>query len=575
MKNILKVLLACLLVTLMLMGCTPDNSDLPDDSADTTTPAVSDTDPVPVLTLFDASTSYTVIRTDECGKQLKNIAANFRSALNDMTTFKVSIKTDWIRPEQTPDPDTLEILLAKTNHPESLQVLESLGFHDYAIKVVGKKLVIAAHNADTLQAALDYTLQNLIKVADDGTVTLTAEYTYQSGISDMVKSAEQLAEYKLVVAAQNDSAARLASELEQSIKDACGVELQIVDDSTAASEKEIVIGKTARSEYDVLNDLAGMEYTIAVNGSKVVLGGNTTTATSLAVDAFTDAFLPNDFSDVCKIPSEYNKVTVGTILLEGGEDPALTEGADLRVMSFNILAELWDEKAAATMPGRDEHVANIILSYQPDVVGLQETTDLWYSLLEPRLEGLYKFASYQIPSGYTNYSTLIYNTSTTELIECKTVEFPAGNIMLRNLTWGRFRRISDGAEYIVTCTHWSTVDEEIDIQWPINAQLINDLYAQYGLPIFSTGDYNSTETEQFGKFLEATQMLDPKYTAKVINNAGRTTHKLSETRNSTEPCIDHIACTPNSELLYYNVLICKTALDASDHCPIYIDVKLK
>lgn len=578
MKNIFKILTVCLLIALMLTGCTPDNEDLPDE-ADTTTPAVSDSDPAPALTLFDANTSYAVVRAEECDTETMNMAANFRLALKDMTTFKVDIKTDWIRRDETPDPEALEILVANTNRPESDQVLESIGFNDYAIKVVGKKLVIAAHKADTLQAALDYALQKLIKVADDGTVTLSAEYTYQSGVSDVINGNGDLAEYKIVISPSDSSAKDLAKELQKAIKDTCGAELKIVGAHVAASEKEFLIGNTTRAESTaVISKLSGLEYAIAVSGSKIILGGNTNMATSLAIDAFIEKFLINDFSDVCKVPSDYNEINTGTITLKGGEDPALAEGADLRIMSFNILAELWDTKAKATLPGREENVAAILLSYMPDVVGLQETTDLWYSLLEPKLEGVYKFASHKIPSGKTNYSTLMYNVQTTQLIECKTVVYSKGNSsQMRNLTWGRFRRISDGAEYIVTCTHWDITNDRIDAQWPENAQLIKELYEKYKLPIFATGDYNADETEQFKSFMTKTGMLDPKYKAKTINNAGKTYHDLGQKPSSSEYAIDHIPCMPvaGTELLYYNVLKCQAALDASDHCPIYIDVKLK
>lgn len=578
MKNIFKILTVCLLIALMLTGCTPDNEDLPDE-ADTTTPAVSDSDPAPALTLFDANTSYAVVRAEECDTETMNMAANFRLALKDMTTFKVDIKTDWIRRDETPDPEALEILVANTNRPESDQVLESIGFNDYAIKVVGKKLVIAAHKADTLQAALDYALQKLIKVADDGTVTLSAEYTYQSGVSDVINGNGDLAEYKIVISPSDSSAKDLAKELQKAIKDTCGAELKIVGAHVAASEKEFLIGNTTRAESTaVISKLSGLEYAIAVSGSKIILGGNTNMATSLAIDAFIEKFLINDFSDVCKVPSDYNEINTGTITLKGGEDPALAEGADLRIMSFNILAELWDTKAKATLPGREENVAAILLSYMPDVVGLQETTDLWYSLLEPKLEGVYKFASHKIPSGKTNYSTLMYNVQTTQLIECKTVVYSKGNSsQMRNLTWGRFRRISDGAEYIVTCTHWDITNDRIDAQWPENAQLIKELYEKYKLPIFATGDYNADETEQFKSFMTKTGMLDPKYKSKTINNAGKTYHDLGQKPSSSEYAIDHIPCMPvaGTELLYYNVLKCQAALDASDHCPIYIDVKLK
>ena len=39
--------------------------------------------------------------------------------------------------------------------------------------------------------------------------------------------------------------------------------------------------------------------------------------------------------------------------------------------------------------------------------------------------------------------------------------------------------------------------------------------------------------------------------------------------------IDHIACSPDAEVLYYNTLCGKFWLPISDHFPIYIDVNLK
>ena len=169
----------------------------------------------------------------------------------------------------------------------------------------------------------------------------------------------------------------------------------------------------------------------------------------------------------------------------------------------------------------------------------------------------------------------MYNIHTTELLECKTTLFTVRNSdNMRNLTWARFRRKSDGAEYIVTCTHWDITDEKRQVQWKENAQLINELYEKYKLPIFATGDYNSNEQDLFAKFLQETKMIDPKYQAKTIVNAGKTTHTLGSKASNSELCIDHIAVTPGQDILFYNRLTCPTATDASDHCPIYIDVKL-
>ena len=574
MRSIIKISVALLLALVMLCGCTPADSN-----TDDTTPADNDDSAIHTpldLTLYDATTSYTVVRAEWTETDIITLAANFRNSLNELTDVTVKISDDWLMRDTQPDPNALEILVSNTNRPESDRVLDSLGYHDYAIKVVGKKVVIAAHNMDTLSAAIDYALQNLIKVADDGSVKLIGEYTYKSDIADIISNYDDLAEYKLVVPTQDANARELAQTLQAAIKKACGAELKIAGDHVSEVEKEILIGATTRTESDTLSGLKGLEYILCVNGNKIVMGGNTKIATSKAIDAFINNFLSTTFSDTLKVPSDYDNSQIGIKILDGAEDPTLAEGADLRIMSFNILSELWDDKAKATMPGRDEHVIAILLSYMPDVVGLQETTALWYSLLESQLEGIYKFASYKTPSGKTNYSTLMYNVNTTEFIEGGTTVFQVGNSEnMRNLTWGRFRRISDGAEYIVTCTHWDITDERRQAQWPENAQLINDLYAKYKLPIFATGDYNSNEQDLFAKFLAETKMIDPRYSAKVVNNAGKTTHTLSEESTASGLCIDHIACTPVPELLYYNVLRCKTAIDASDHCPVYIDVKLK
>ena len=110
-----------------------------------------------------------------------------------------------------------------------------------------------------------------------------------------------------------------------------------------------------------------------------------------------------------------------------------------------------------------------------------------------------------------------------------------------------------------------------------NAKLINELVAKYKCPVFSTGDYNQAETsDDFKGFMAATGMQDPKYTADVINRACKTTHtRGSKPSASAAVCIDHIATSAGVDVRYYNTLFCSAAIDASDHCPIYIDVKLK
>ncbi len=301
-------------------------------------------------------------------------------------------------------------------------------------------------------------------------------------------------------------------------------------------------------------------------------------AITSAINLFVATFCEGRYRNTVKNNTAYDRSITESVTLSDTDIPTLSEGADLRIMSFNILAELWADIALKTLLERQKCVPAIILSYSPDVVGLQEVTPAWYSSLEEQLAGLYNVAGKTLnghPDGETNFSTLMYNVATTELIECSTTVYSEGNDpKLRNLTYGLFHRKSDGAKYIVTCTHWDITVEARRIQCSEMAELVQDLVNKYRVPIFCTGDYNETENGLFRIFLDKTGMLDPKYTAKVIGYAGGTGHELKKKPTASSPCVDHIAVTTGPKLLYYNAVLCPTALEASDHCPIYIDVKL-
>ena len=253
----------------------------------------------------------------------------------------------------------------------------------------------------------------------------------------------------------------------------------------------------------------------------------------------------------------------------------LTEGADLRIMSFNILAELWDAKAAETMPVREKLVPAILQTYKPDVVGVQEVSGSWYYALKTKLADEYAFVSYFTPDGKHNYTNILYNVNKAELIEYDTTLYTVKTMdTSHRFTWARFKRLSDGAEYIVTCTHWHVELDYRKQQWNENAKMIKELYEKYKLPIFATGDYNSTEKSFFTDFINAASMLDPITESEAVNNAGTTYHDLSVAPKGSDMTLDHIAVAKGPELLYYNRITCPTALEASDHCPIFIDVKL-
>lgn len=580
--KIFRIVMCIVLALLMLAGCNNTGAD-----NDTTTPAQDTSLPTSDTAqdgkiLFSDDVSYTIIRAEDSPQVITDIAVALKNRIADMLESKsIKINTDWVRRGEQPDPETREILVGYTNRDETAQVIQTLNNGDFAIRTVGNKVVIAACTADDLRTAAEYFTSQLVSVekqGDKNIMKMKQDYTYLSGNRNLFDEANPLSTYRLVYASGNKNTKDAADRLASAVEKLCGVKLDVVPDKTAAQDCEILVGLSSRSQTAVLKNMTGLEYTVRTDGKKLVIGGGTNMSTMLAADEFATTFLSGMCVPDFRISDNYLCDGKGSITLSDGEDPALAEGADLRIMSFNILAELWNDKPPVA--GRDTNVARILYCYRPDVVGLQEVTAVWYDALDNLMEGTYAFAVRTIPSGGPDYSTLMYNTETVELLDSGCTVYSQGNSpLLRNLTWGYFRRKSDGTTFIVTSTHWDLGSNAAmqQVQAVENAKLINELVAKYKCPVFSTGDYNQAETSyDFKGFMAATGMQDPKYTADVINRACKTTHtRGSKPSASAAVCIDHIATSAGVDVRYYNTLFCSAAIDASDHCPIYIDVKLK
>ena len=109
--------------------------------------------------------------------------------------------------------------------------------------------------------------------------------------------------------------------------------------------------------------------------------------------------------------------------------------------------------------------------------------------------------------------------------------------------------------------------------------LAKSLADKYKVDVYACGDYNASEsTVEYKNFLSAAGFVDAKTDAKVKNRACKTYHTLfSSVSTGTYESIDHITFAKEtaSKVLYYNTLINDYVIDASDHCPIYIDIVTK
>ena len=101
---------------------------------------------------------------------------------------------------------------------------------------------------------------------------------------------------------------------------------------------------------------------------------------------------------------------------------------------------------------------------------------------------------------------------------------------------------------------------------------------KYKCPAITVGDYNTqSHQEQFQTYLDHSKLSDAGLTAKVINRNYKSTHDLFQEQVPAPDilAIDHVFYSEDIEALYYNMLIDKDILNASDHFPVYADIRFK
>lgn len=385
-----------------------------------------------------------------------------------------------------------------------------------------------------------------------------------------------LSSYRIVCDKGDKDARAMAKHLISVLKEQYETTLPFAYMSeTTEDMPEIVVGNGTREICECLTDLGLCEYTVRANGRDLLLAGNTDRGTSAAIERFL-AILARDSSDEIRIPTD---LSVTEPCVEFAEVRGRTEGADIRVMSFNLLCELWDDTAKATFPDRTELCTMIIDTFRSDVIGVQEVSDKWQERIDKLLGNRYAFTDRETPEGETNFSTLLYNPDTVILHDHGVRVYSEGNDRrLRLVSWGVFESIADGKQFIVMSTHWD-LSQNSEYQM-IHAEEMGEeatrLIAEYDLPVITTGDYNRNDpTQAIQTFVSITGFSEAKHTADTIEKACKTHHTLGK-QPSPEPAdsIDHIFGSGEVHFLYYNVLTDELVCRASDHCPIYADIQL-
>jgi len=414
--------------------------------------------------------------------------------------------------------------------------------------------------------------------------------TYEVEDSEATLINIPLSRYRIVVSESASTLTELLAEyLKTQITEKSGVTLEIVKDSVATSEYEIVLGNTDREISTELYDEGvynSTDYSYAIKnvGSSIQLGYSDSPA---LVDAFN--VLLESISDTAKTSFDV-KYSYDMSEVEKAED------SYVRVMSSNIYNSLDTSFDYLGMPyqARAELLAECYLLYKPDFIGWQEADKAMRDEVYKYIAHEYQMVEFDMSGN--NWCPIFYRKDLYKLETSDYYQFSQfdanSNVVLDSMhycEWALYSSKSNPEEQFIHMNiHYNVSERSALPQAVIVNKMIQKLMAQYPeVPIAITGDYNFTATESVFKTMmrgiddkvqSGSQILNNEdskyYTWHVLGNLN-----LSETYGTPvkqRGPIDHVSITTNLlEAKEYKIIHYPLICWAADHYPIFLDVAVK
>ncbi len=255
-------------------------------TAENTTEAETEAVREPITTDFTASAFNLITAGGSGSSTLSTVVTAILTRMKSNT----SLNFKQLATSAT-DAGANEILIGKTNRPESRQIYEKLRSNDYTVAVINNRVVIAGGNDDSLAKAANWFLTNIVAknkyVFTEGVLT---EYsgTYTYNVNSLLGKA--IGTFTIVYGKGSNEQKSQASRLQSWLEAYAGYTLEMKDDSTAVSENEIVIGSNSRSSFGTMDRDS---YKIVCDNSKVYLQAVHYNGLEGAIDSLISEFEKN------------------------------------------------------------------------------------------------------------------------------------------------------------------------------------------------------------------------------------------------------------------------------------------
>ena len=582
-KNIFFVLLTFVAVLCFFAACknTEEQPQIPVASA-TPFRIFEDAQAFKQSLISNGEVNCSIVYSAEAGEDMLELVELLQSMLKEKTGVMIPAKTD---AEET-NTNEIEILLGNTNRVESTAASEYFKFGAWVSRAKDNKIVIFGHYKETTKNAIKYFVEkNLMLTEENGAkkVVYNSDYVYADNRTLFFDSANPMKNFVIVYSEKDSQFELIAKKLQQRIKDFTGEEMSVIAESDSVGEnsaelyeKEIIIGPVDRENIkELCKGLKKEEYIVTtIDKNKVIMSADDPVVLEECIDNETETFNDISFTRRWMFDAKTKKV-----VYKSEYNVPKTEGADLRIMSWNILTEFWNSKIPVEM--RQDGLASLVNAYKPDVIGMQEVSENWFRAIKSEFDdGSYKFVTEKTCYDRAALVTILYNSETVKPLAFECTPFSNDKTALNTIiTWAAFERLSDGKKFIVVSSHWANnqLPQHVPVHLADTVSTVKKLEKEYpGIPVFVTGDYNKNEkTEAYIEFAEKIGYQDPKFTAKQILTQTKTNASIyKDLPQDAGDAIDHIFVTPTTEIEMYNIISDKTARYSSDHSPVYIDLKL-
>jgi endonuclease/exonuclease/phosphatase family metal-dependent hydrolase len=200
------VIAAEILQSMLFLSCNQNAEELPESfvemtDSEATTESVDENAP---LIIFDKDNIfYTIIRNTYADDLEVGAAVTLNHAFRDVYPgeWRAAIKEDFVIGQKRDDIYEIEgkeILIGLTNRKESHDVHSGLDREQFAIKVIGEKLVIVGYDAYATVSAVEYFVETFLTSKIDSSFVIEANYEYFGEASLRKVAISEEASYRIM-----------------------------------------------------------------------------------------------------------------------------------------------------------------------------------------------------------------------------------------------------------------------------------------------------------------------------------------------------------------------------------------